>query len=251
MDFSNYHIEEDVYILSPIISLSTTEYIAVRRKENRILNDKQVKELPFTSSDNQNHKEWQLRQKSAIRFLKYVKNKNTSLTILDLGCGNGWFSNKIAAINQTLVVGLDVNNIELKQASKVFKKANLKFIFHNVFATDKQLNNKFDIIVLNASVQYFSDFKILISTIKKFLKYNGEIHILDSPFYDASEIEAAKKRTEIYYTKLGFSKMSEYYHHHSKDNINNFDVLYQPKKTKFKKLFGLKDSPFLWIRQKN
>lgn len=222
-------------------------YISVRKKENRILSDEEIKRLPFTKKNNPHAKEWQLRQKSTQRFLNYIKKKD-ALKILDIGCGNGWFTNAIASVSKNnKIIGLDVNLTELEQAHRVFKKENIRFVCADIFKRKDLFKNSFNIIVLNGTIQYFPNFKELIQVLTTFLELGGEIHIIDSPFYKLNEIELAKKRTIDYYTQLGFFEMSSYYFHHSIDNITNFESLYTPKRKLLQK-FLFKDTPFPWIR---
>lgn len=226
-------------------------YISVRIKENRVLSDKQLLQLPNAPLSNTNFKEWQVRKKSAHRFLNYLSNRKSVDTILDLGCGNGWFSNLIAKSFPSIkVTGLDINEVELKQANKVFQKDNLQFAFGDIFSSQgDNFKNKFDLIVLNACVQYFSDFLNLISRIITFLKPNGEIHIIDSPFYKKNEVAKAKHRSIKYYTKLGFPEMAENYFHHSLENLKDFEILYQPKKMILFKFLKKTEVPFLWAKK--
>ncbi len=250
MNLDVFQKVNNVYYLSEKSLEFSDLYTKVRDKEQRILTDSEVATLPFLK----NHKlsnEWELRQQSTRRFLSYLNKKNTPLTILDLGCGNGWFSNAIAtASTQNNVLGLDLNVSELEQASRVFKQDNLQFAYGNIFEINLTLDSKFDIITLNACVQYFPDFRLLFSKLKTFLKPQGEIHIIDSPFYDTSEIKSAKQRTENYYKELGFPEMTEHYFHHSKNDISSFQTLYHPTRSFLSKLFK-KDSPFSWIVFKN
>lgn len=250
MDLSTFKKQKGVSILSKVNTAFSDEYLSLRNKENRILTDYEVRLLPMISKENINYSEWKTRKETANRFINYLRTKNQKLTILDIGCGNGWFSNKINELKHN-VIGLDINMQELEQANRVFNqnsKNNIQFVYASVFQSNIPFSNKFDIITLNASVQYFPDFKLLMSNLKLFLKPNGEIHILDSPFYNVSEIKSAKKRTLDYYTNMGFPEMTENYFHHDEKLISNFEVLYQPKKAIFSKIFGKKDSPFLWLR---
>ncbi len=251
MDFNNFKNKNNIVILTEIKNNFSSKYLSIRKKENRVLVDNEVRILPLTTKQNPNANEWKVRQKTTNRFVKYLQTKNKNLTILDIGCGNGWFSNLMAKLKNN-VVGLDVNLEELEQANQVFNTTkNLQFVYADLFQDNLPFKNKFDIITLNACVQYFKDFDLLISTLKKFLKPNGEIHILDSPFYDVSEIDNAKKRTLVYYTKMDFPEMANFYFHHSKDKIKDFEVLYQPKKSFLNKILSKNDSPFLWLFLKN
>ena len=247
MDFSAFKNHKGVFILSEVDTKFSEEYLALRKKENRILTDEEVKLLPIVSNDNINYSEWKIRSKTANRFIEYFQNKNQRLNILDIGCGNGWFTNKMSELNYN-IVGIDVNLQELEQASRVFKNKNLKFVYCDIFQNNYLFKKRFDIITLNASVQYFSDFELLTSTLKSFLKPKGEIHILDSPFYESAEVDNAKQRTIDYYTKVGFPKMAKFYFHHTYNKIKDFTVLYQPAKSVLKKILSKKDSPFMWLK---
>ncbi|MBF04131.1 MAG: SAM-dependent methyltransferase [Flavobacterium sp.] len=243
MHLEYLYIQKNVCYLSEKKIEKETAYIAVRAKENRILTDNEVAQLPFLKT-----KEWPTRTKSCSRFISYLTTKNNNLNILDLGCGNGWFSNQLASVSPNhFVIGLDVNSLELEQATRVFKKKNLQFVYGDIFKIPHSFLEKFDIIVLNGVIQYFSDFDIVISTLQSFLKPNGEIHIIDSPFYEKEEIQNAKKRTRDYYTNLGFPEMANHYFHHTYPKISTYKILYKPKKSIYNLIFNRNDSPFLWI----
>lgn len=242
LDFSRITQQQNVYYLTPENADFSKYYLAVREKENRILTDVEVRKLPNIDRD-----EWAYRVKSTERFLAYLSKKNDPTAILTIGCGNGWFSNKIAAISEkNQVIGLDVNREELEQAARIFRKKNLKFVYADIFEVSDYFQKKFDIITLNGAIQYFEDFKGLISQLQSFLTENGEIHIIDSPFYASEEILAAKERTKTYYTELGVPEMTAQYHHHNEQLVQNFDVLYTYKRNIIYKILGKKDSPFSW-----
>ena len=208
MNFSTISQKDKIYYLTEKQLDFSEAYVKLREKENRILTNNEVALLPYLK-----RYEWPLREKSTERFIRYISSKTKkSLQVLEIGCGNGWFSNKIASFaKKNKIVGLDINIQELKQASHVFQKENLYFAYGNIFKIEETFKEQFDIIVLNGTTQYFPDFKLLLTTLLTFLKSEGEIHIIDSPFYTASEIKNAKERTINYYTNLGFPKMSENY----------------------------------------
>ncbi|WP_242157709.1 class I SAM-dependent methyltransferase [Aestuariivivens sediminis] len=233
-------------------SAFTELYIAVRKKENRVLSDEEVLELPNVSKRVFNYKEWRVRKKSAHRFLNYLSQQKKIRSVLDLGCGNGWFSNWIAkSFSSITVTGLDINEIELEQANRVFQSTNLKFAYADIFKLEPSAENKFDLIVLNASVQYFSDFTALILVLRTFLEPNGEIHLIDSPFYNDHQIYKARENTKSYFKKLGFPEMSKYYFHHNVKKLHAFNILYRPEKRPVDLLLGRTDSPFMWLRLKD
>ncbi len=248
IQIKKFDSKNNVFYLSPKDTSFSNLYISVRDKEQRYLNDKEVLKLPFCSKENPHYKEWQVRQKSTKRFINYLKQKQKKQSILDIGCGNGWFSHKIANVSyKNKVIGLDININELEQASRIFSNTNLNFAYGNIYKINKSLKEQFDIIVINAAIQYFADFKDLINQLKQFLKSDGEIHIIDSPFYSSKKVKEAKQRTKQYYTKLGYPKMASSYFHHEITCIENFKKLYTPKKNIFNIFFSKKDSPFPWL----
>jgi ubiquinone/menaquinone biosynthesis C-methylase UbiE len=224
-------------------------YVKVRESENRILTDKEIKTLPILNN-NPHSKEWEKRARSAQRLDKYF----TAIpkgNLLDLGCGNGWFTALLSKNKNLEVVGMDVNLTELEQASRVFEQSNLNFIYGDVFQV--QSNNLFDYITLNGSAQYFENFNLLIFQLFGLLKSNGEIHIIDSPFYKNDELEAAKARSVNYYKELGFPEMSKSYFFHSWSEVFKFEhkILYKTKrKNILSRLLGKPDMPFPWIKIK-
>ncbi|MBN2175118.1 MAG: class I SAM-dependent methyltransferase [Bacteroidales bacterium] len=263
MDFAERHIAlikflercpvtDSVYIYAEEHGFSAFEksYIETRKKENRVYSDEIVAQLPdgsFTSQPD----EWKKRKRSAQRVQKYFS-KVEEVIILDLGCGNGWFTNVLAKNSQNIFIGMDVNAHELKQATRLFQSPNLCFLHGDIFETPFPLAI-FDYVTINAAVQYFPDLGRLIFRLNELLKESGEVHIIDSPFYKGHEIGDARKRTENYYSQVGNVEMADFYFHHSFDELKKFkfDMLYNPDEGKIiKKILGKKDMPFPWIRIK-
>lgn len=257
-------------------------YLEVRRREGRIFPDDVVRQLPFVSKSNPYAREWVWRRRTSERFLSFLsalqrenagRTGSYRMTILDLGCGNGWLANRLAENPEWEVWAMDVNEEELKQGARLFGRENLRFVYADVLSSptvnrwaegqilpDFRIQptvlpvgasaGQFDIVVLAASVQYFPDLEQLIFSLKKCLKRGGQIHILDSPFYkNESERAAARQRTLEYYTKLGVPEMAAFYHHHLRadieklggKNLNDRLTVRFLQKTKWL-------APFPWIR---
>lgn len=225
-------------------------YIEVRKTENRVYTNEQVKLLPDINQSNQHFNEWKIRKQSINRLIKYIRAKNRPLRILEIGCGNGWLSNKLAEIDQTKVTGLDLNATELNQAIEVFgNKENLNFFYGTI--TDIALKSlSFDLIIFAASIQYFPSVSNIISFALSILNKDGEVHIIDSHFYMENEIKSAKYRSETYFKRIGFEQMSQFYFHHRLNDLNcfNYKIKYNPKSF-LNQL--LKNKMFYWICIKN
>ncbi|MHB8579861.1 MAG: class I SAM-dependent methyltransferase [Ignavibacteriaceae bacterium] len=244
---------DGVYYLSSIIQKSFDEetYLTVRRKELRIYSDSIVKKLPSIEPEHFLKNEWSVRKKSFEKLVRYISSKKVQ-SILEIGCGNGWLSNGISERCGCFVAGLDLNKEELKQAARVFvNNKKVKFIFGNIF-DDIFPPAVFDFIIFAASIQYFNDLDKVLSSVLRFLMPDGEIHVIDSHFYDTNEIENARMRTRNYYDRLGFPNMSENYIHHSWRELDKFNYLIRNamfyKPSKILNRFGkLRFTKFPWI----
>ncbi|KYG79452.1 hypothetical protein AWW67_13870 [Roseivirga seohaensis] len=227
-------------------------YNLIRKKEERILNLDEIKLLPQTDPQYIHHKEWNQRVGSTNKFLNYIRTKRKP-KVLDLGCGNGWLTHKIA-IEADYVTGVDINKLELEQAEQLLSEfKNVKLIYGNIL--DINFEDKYDIILLNASIQYFESVPLLLNRLRLNLTNQGEIHILDSPVYGSNrEAMNARKRTEEYYNKNDAPHMVKFYFHHTFQSLKGVDytVMYNPKSivNRLLKRF-IPISPFFWVCIRN
>ncbi len=224
------------------------KYITTRGLENRLYTDEDLQKLPDIDADHTHYQEWQIRKRSSQRLIRYLAGKKRSLNILEIGCGNGWLSHQLAGIPGTQVTGVDINFTELQQAARVFSDdPNLVFI-HGDIRSGILSDSEFDCILFAASIQYFSSFKKIIHFSLMYLRPGGEIHIADTPFYRAQEIDKAKRRTIAYYSSLGYPEMADFYFHHSRIDLRSFHykVAYDPHS--FRSRLLRKKDPFPWIR---
>ncbi|GLU51247.1 class I SAM-dependent methyltransferase [Dyadobacter frigoris] len=205
-------------------------YLAVRSLEQRVYSDEQLLLLPDIDSSHIHSQEWKIRKRSCDDLMKYIGKKNRSLRILEIGCGNGWFSARLAELKNTEVVGLDINRVEIEQAKNVFLKENLTFK-NEVFEPENFPDMSFDIILFAAAIQYFSSLNDILEKAQLCLAPYGEIHILDTNFYSAAASTQAALRTNDYYKIMGYPKMSDFYFHHQLSGLKSFDykIVYNPK----------------------
>ncbi len=251
INLSKFNSSEGVFILSPVISAFEDVYLKVREKENRIYSDNELRLLPFASGSNPHKNEWDLRAKSFLRFKEFIKTKNRKLNLLDLGCGNGWFCGQLSRSFDHNFFCADVNLNELKQGRRVFNSEPINFIYADIFNVEFS-QASFDLITVNAAIQYFPDLSKLLNKLLTLRGDNGEIHLIDSPIYSISESINARKRTMNYYYAIGFSEMADNYYHHTWEELSafKFEILYEPDslKNKIKRSFFQNDSPFPWIK---
>ena len=226
-------------------------YLKVRKKESRLYPDEILPSLPVVPKTHLHFKEWLLRKKTYEKLRRHLQQKNKSLQILDVGCGNGWMSNKMSEINQSIVTGVDLNRYETEQAKRVFNN-NQRLTFHAGDLLEEKLvhTEQLDTIVLAASIQYFPDLNRLVRHLLGLLTPNGEIHIVDSPFYSEKNIEKAKEASCNYYKNLDCEEMIRFYHHHRWSEIKDFhfQIMNRTRKDNFLlKIFGIKRNFFPWV----
>lgn len=142
--------------------------------------DEEVGQLPDLPKIHPQNRHWQLRKASCQRLLRYLAFKKRALSILEVGCGNGWLSFQLSSIPGNRVLGLDRDLPVLQQAARVFRhQPNLKFMCGD-FYSDIIQGLTFDAIVFAASIQYFPSLEEVLAASLLQLKEDGEIHILDS-----------------------------------------------------------------------
>ncbi len=258
--FSINHIKElfeqpgKVHQLSEA-SLSPFEdaYLAVRKAEGRLYPDDVLRKLPEVSPDHPLFGEWLIRKDTLRRILTYLNSKSRKSTILDLGCGNGWLSNRIAQHPDCRVCAVDLNRQELAQGALVFAdNPRLAFVYGDIFQPIVP-EKSFDIVLAVSSIQYFPNIAALIERLANLITAQGEIHIVDSPIYHETEVANAKFRTLQYYRSVGFEQMAAHYFHHTWDDLKPFryHLLYKPhhfSQRLARYLLRKNQSPFPWIR---
>jgi 2-polyprenyl-3-methyl-5-hydroxy-6-metoxy-1,4-benzoquinol methylase len=224
-------------------------YIAVRDKEGRLYSDEQVSRLPEIEKIHPHFHEWQMRGRSSRRLINYLQKKNKPLSILEIGCGNGWLSAKMAELDGALVTGLDANKPEIEQARRVFKNSSVRFIYNTFYMESFGKFVKFDVIVFAASFQYFPSAKAIIDDAKQLLNPGGEIHIMDTHFYDTEEAKLSASRSKNYYATMGVAEMAGHYFHHSLNCLDGFDykIMFNPNNILNR---VTKKDVFYWIRIK-
>jgi SAM-dependent methyltransferase len=251
---SLFIFENSIYYQTNLLrpNMFERKYLELRAIENRIYSDDVVKRLPDFDRNSEHKREWTSRSHSYKRLVDHLSAKKTSLSILEIGCGNGWLSNNISrTFSESTVFALDINETELLQGQRVFHdRGNLKFVYADIFTCDLS-NQSFDIIILAACTSYMKDLSALFSRLLDLLSPLGEIHLIDNPIYQPDEIDIVRKRSGEYIKGIGCPEMKLYYHHHDWSSFQQFyfEVLYDPLSipNRFRQ-FARGDSPFPWIK---
>ena len=227
-------------------------YVRTREREGRLLPDDVVKTLPHVPAGHPHAREWRLRADSSHHLVAHLRRlPQRPLRVLELGCGNGWLCARIAAIPGAVVVGTDINDVELEQARRVFP--DVSFLHHDMRDAALPMAQP-DAIVVASAIQYVPDPTPLLAAWLHALSPHGEIHILDSPIYaDAGAATAARERSRRHYEALGISEMAAEYHHHTRQAFAPFrvDVLHGPASPAARlqrRVLRTQCPPFPWLR---
>jgi SAM-dependent methyltransferase len=228
-------------------------YVRARYREGRLLPDPVVAALPAVGRDHPYADEWRCRADSTTRLLAYLERMGRPLSIVDLGCGNGWLAHRMAAVGGSAVVGVDSSAIELEQARRVFgAMPGLTFALGD-FLDGALPVERADVVVLASTIQYVPEPAALLDSLLHALGPGGEVHVLDSPVYGRDELVEARARSAEHFTRIGVPEMIGVYQHHDWASFGRhaYDVLYRPGGTVLDRLrlrAGRPRSPFPWLR---
>jgi 2-polyprenyl-3-methyl-5-hydroxy-6-metoxy-1,4-benzoquinol methylase len=252
---NSFYLENGVYFQKGISRNKEFEkkYQELRQKERRIYPDEIVNRLPDFPKNHILKNEWRIRTYSSKKLIRYLQQQDCK-KILEVGCGNGWLAHQLAINTNADVYGVDVNELELIQAARVFgSHQRISFVYGNIFSPIFPAQ-VFDVIILAASIQYFQNLKQLLSILTKMLEKRGAIHIIDSPIYTLSEVNKAKERSQRYFVDLEIKEMGAFYCHPTWSDLKDFSckILYNPNtlSNRIKRKI-LSTSPFHWIRMAN
>jgi len=229
------------------------QYLAVRQQEGRVYSDAQVRALPHPGGELASSHEWRVRAESCRRLLRYLRARGGSGPLLELGCGNGWLSRRLAEGLRREVCGVDVNRTELAQAARVFAANPLLSFVAGDIRTLPLPAQRFDAIVLPACLQYFADPRALIARLLGLLQDDGELHVIDSPFYaDAAQAQASAARSLRYFSGLGCAELASQYHQHTDAALDGIALhrLFDPRslRARLGRALRLAQPHFPWLR---
>lgn len=184
------------------------DYETIRRAEGRgSENSSYYRNLPYHDSA-----EWRIRSASYDAFIKHILEPTEArlpLSILDLGAGNSWLSNRLAGRgHHVAAVDLTTNDFDGLGSYSFFETMFLSV--QAEFAALPFLDHAVDLIVFNASLHYSTSYEETLTESIRILKDTGMLVILDSPFYHdpASGVKMVREREIQFKAKYGFASNS-------------------------------------------
>jgi SAM-dependent methyltransferase len=191
------------------------EYETIRKKEGRGQPDPSYyRSLPWRDLSGTFKNDWRIRAHSFDTFIKEFfipqeTNSKLPLKILDIGAGNCWLSNRLSERGHALAsIDLMDNNFDGLGAHIYYDTALLPIqaeFDHLPFEAQQA-----DLAIFNASFHYSAHFEDTLKEIMRVLTKEGQIVILDSPFYynPASGEKMVREREERFTHLYGFPSNS-------------------------------------------
>jgi len=184
-----------------------SDYETVRRFEGRFSPDSSYyRALPFKDTSGKFSADWRIR---AASFRALQKILTAESTVLDVGAGNGWLSNRLSLGGHNVcAVDLLLNPEDGLGAwshyQSQFDKAQSEFA-HFPFP-DKSVSA----VIFNASFHYSESYEETLTESLRVLTPNGRIIVMDSPVYrDANSGEQmVVERKSAFLLQYGFASDS-------------------------------------------
>ncbi|MFA5089587.1 MAG: class I SAM-dependent methyltransferase [Candidatus Omnitrophota bacterium] len=124
-------------------------------------------------------------------FKQFKKNRGSSLHILDVGCGNGWFSLNANGDNRDYWDCIDISKEAIKTANKFKKELKItKNEYHLKSLEDFSSNEEYDIVSCVHTLHHFTDLDVFYKKVRMYLKKEGMIFIQDVSPEQFSETNA-------------------------------------------------------------
>lgn len=189
-----------------------SDYEAVRRFEERGSTAADFyRALPFKDLSGRHRADWKIRARSYSVLTKRVlaglqDPLERSLKIIDLGAGNGWLSNQLAAQGDRVVaVDLLVNEQDGLGAWKQYEHrfTPVQAEFNHLPIMDRFA----DAVIFNASFHYSEKYTETLREALRVLSNSGQLVIMDSPVYrrgDSGE-KMVKEREAEFMRQYGFA----------------------------------------------
>lgn len=185
---------------APDRRLFLEQYGLIRAAEGRgSSNEVFYRTLPFIDNS-----QWRIRAATFQYFTRHIL-PTQSARILDLGSGNGWLSNRLTERDHA-PVAIDIfrDQRDGLAATRHYTKQ-----FPAIEAEYDNLpiaSGQFDLAVFNASFHYSADYARTLKEVRRCLRPEGRIVILDTPVYKLHAHGEAMRseRQQLFERQFGF-----------------------------------------------
>jgi ubiquinone/menaquinone biosynthesis C-methylase UbiE len=191
------------------------QYAVIRHAEGRGSKDPEYyRALPFRDLTGRNTAQWEIRARSYRHFedaiLHDIERKaKRPLSILDLGAGNGWMSNRLRQRgHHPIAIDIFIDALDGLGALRHYQPSpdGLTAEFNILPFRDQSI----DLAIFNSSFHYSSDYRRTLTEIRRCLRPGGCFVVIDSPVYgqpDHGE-QMRAERQELFARTYGFRSES-------------------------------------------
>ena len=162
------------------------DYGRIRSAEGRGSDESNYfRALPFADITGRNSGQWSIRARTFRHFVQTVL-RGQRLKVLDLGAGNCWLSYRLAEMSHR-PVAVDIFS---DQRDGLRAARHYPVSIPVVEADFDRLpfgDSGFDLVVFNASFHYSPDYARTLAEVRRCLRPEGRVVILDSPIYKLSQ----------------------------------------------------------------
>jgi SAM-dependent methyltransferase len=192
------------------------QYATIRHAEGRGSNDPEYyRALPWHDLSSRNSGQWGIRARSYRHFERKVlqrieRTTNRSLRIIDLGAGNGWMTNQLR-LRGHRPIALDIFTDSLDGLGALGNYAQQTDGVAAEFDSLPFRDASIDVAIFNSSLHYSSDYLRTLTAVRRCLRDDGYLIIIDSPVYetaDAGEQMLAERRA-FFQSTYGFPSDSQ------------------------------------------
>ena len=189
-----------------------SDYRVIRHAEGRGSDDPAYYlALPFEDLTGRNSAQWAMRGKSYRYFERQIlpeferQAAGRPLNILDLGSGNGWMSYRLTLRgHQPIAVDIFSDARDGLRAARHYPR---KFpILEAEYDHLPFPANRFDLAIYNSSFHYSTNYQRSLSEVRRCLRADGAVIIMDSPVYARREhgLKMVAERHEQFQQQYGF-----------------------------------------------
>lgn len=186
---------------------------------NPIIEKSKINSLYFNSDFNYNQEAQYLKKTYFNYFKKYLlRNNSKEIKVLDIGCGNGFFLEKLRENGINNIYGLEPGKLSVMKANK-YIKTRIKI---NILRKGVYPKKSFDVICCFHTLDHIVDINMFLKEVGDLLNKNGKIffvvHNTDglsvklfgekSPIFDIEHIYLFNQKSlENIFKKHGFNNL--------------------------------------------
>jgi ubiquinone/menaquinone biosynthesis C-methylase UbiE len=180
------------------------DYEKIRNLEGRHSQDSSYyRSLPFRDLSGRFSGDWRIR---AVSYKILERIITPGMKVIDLGAGNGWLSNRLAAHGcEVHAVDLLLNAEDGLGAWKYYEK---KFTpVQAEFSKLPFVNDGASLVIFNASFHYAEDYQEVLKEALRVIEPQGRVIIMDSPVYHHEESgeRMVNERKAAFLSQYGFA----------------------------------------------